>query len=197
MKAERRANRRTQIETAAQAVLLERGYAGTSVLEVARRAKASNETLYRWYGDKHGLLAAIIKQNASAAVSHLESAISTNLPVEQQLTQFGNALLKGILSDSAIELNRAAAADSSGQLGQLILQHGRNSVLPLLARLCATASPGAQFGDENDAAETFIALLVGDLQARRIIGVMPEPDAGQIEDRARTAVARFLALARA
>lgn len=195
MKADRRTARRQQIETAAQEVLVERGYNGASMLEVAKRAKASNETLYRWYGDKNGLFAEIVRSNATDGLRVLDAALSEQGDVAPRLRAFGKALLTGILSDSAIELNRAAAADPSGTLGKTIARHGRDAVMPLLTQVLATAELTALFDSPEDAAETFIALLVGDLQTRRIVGVLDAPAPAYLSARADRAVTRFLTLA--
>lgn len=195
MKEDRRADRRKQIEAATHAVLLERGYAGASMLEVAKRAKASNETLYRWYGDKRGLFAALVKGNAASGIGQLDKALTGAGSLDQKLTEFAVALLTGILSDSAIELNRAAAADASGDLGRTIAEFGRNAVMPRLAQLLDSAESLDGFDNAEAAAETFITLLVGDLQARRIIGAVSAPDADFVRDRAKHSVAQFLKLA--
>ena len=47
--------REEEIEAAAYRLLEERGFAGTGMQAIAQAAHASNETLYRWYGDKTGL----------------------------------------------------------------------------------------------------------------------------------------------
>lgn len=195
MKESRRADRRMQIEAAAQAVLVERGYAGASMLEVAKRAKASNETLYRWYGDKNGLFAAIVTSNASAGMAYLGDALTQDGPLEEKLARFGDALLRGILSDSAIELNRAAAADPTGELGKTIATYGRDTVVPMLEKLLSRQATLGLFETAGDAAETFIFLLVGDMQARRALGQLPEPDDAFRKERARKAAERFLLLA--
>ena len=64
-----RAERRAEIERAAYALLEENGYAGMSMLGVAKRARASNETLYRWYGNKQGLIKAMVARNAAIALA--------------------------------------------------------------------------------------------------------------------------------
>lgn len=192
MKESRRADRRMQIEAAAQAVLVEKGYAGTSMLEVAKRAKASNETLYRWYGEKSGLFAAIVKRNASAGLDQLEKALVDDGPLDEKLARFGAGLLKGALSDSAIELNRAAMADPSGKLGASIAKHGRNTIVPMLASLLNAQHSFGTFTDASDAAEAFIFLLIGDRQIRRAIGQLPEPDMATCQTHARIATNRFL-----
>ena len=61
MRDEKRAARAEEIETAAYGVLEAKGYDGLTMLAVARAAKASNEMLYRWYGDKQGLIEALIR----------------------------------------------------------------------------------------------------------------------------------------
>ena len=56
MKSETRTERQKQIESAAYLVLEKKGFSGASMLAIAKQAKASNETLYRWYKDKNGLV---------------------------------------------------------------------------------------------------------------------------------------------
>ncbi|MDA7429883.1 TetR/AcrR family transcriptional regulator [Primorskyibacter aestuariivivens] len=192
MKESRRAERREQIESAAYALLIERGYAGTSMLEIAKRARASNETLYRWYGDKPGLFAAMIRSNAEKGLRALSGTLDTHAELEPRLHAFGAALLGGILSDQAIALNRAAAADSSGELGAALARHGRDAVMPVLA---AELGGLTGFDTEEEAAETFVALLIGDLQIRRVIGQMAAPDAAFCARRAGQATRHFLKLA--
>ena len=64
MREDNKAQRREQIEMAAYALLAEKGFQNMSMLAVSKAAKASNETLYRWYGDKTGLFKALIATNA-------------------------------------------------------------------------------------------------------------------------------------
>src|SRR5579872_5966383 len=45
---------------AAFSVLMERGYAGASTLEIARRARVSKRELYAAFGSKEGILAALM-----------------------------------------------------------------------------------------------------------------------------------------
>src|SRR4029079_13624472 len=52
--------RRQAILGAAFHVLMERGYAGASTLEIARRAKVSKRELYAEFGSKSGILEALI-----------------------------------------------------------------------------------------------------------------------------------------
>jgi AcrR family transcriptional regulator len=76
MREENRNERRDAIEAAAYELLATKGYLGTSMLAVARKAKASNETLYRWYGDKQGLFRSMVERNAEAVRRSLEAALA-------------------------------------------------------------------------------------------------------------------------
>lgn len=190
---DRKKNRRREIEDAAYTVLAERGFNSTSMLEIAKQARASNETLYQWYGDKLGLFAAMIEANRAAAVDRLQSSIAGG-SLADDLKDFGTILLQTILSDRAILMNRAAAADATGQLAEALRVHGRGSVLPFLERRLGAEALSPAFFDPGDAAECFIALLVGDRQIRRMHGALPEPDLPTCQAWATQAVRRFLVL---
>lgn len=190
---DRKQTRRRQIEDVAYAVLAERGFTSTSMLEIAKRARASNATLYQWYGDKLGLFASMIEANRAGAVERLQASIAGH-SLAEDLMGFGAMLLHTILSDRAILLNRAAAADASGQLSSVLRVHGRASVLSALERRLDKEPLPPAFSDPGDAAECFIALLLGDRQVRRMHGGLAEPDLETCQEWAAQAVRRFLVL---
>lgn len=170
--------RAAEIEDAAYQVLESKGYGGMSMLAVAKKARASNETLYRWYGDKTGLFEALILRNAAQVLRTIE-AFDTP-PSRHSLPLVGVALLEMLLGDRAVALNRAAAADGSGTLGATLRRAGRDSVLPAISELIAQLVAQGQLGAGNlaEQCETWLGLLIGDLQLRRVTGALPslEPD---------------------
>ncbi|MEM9972856.1 MAG: TetR/AcrR family transcriptional regulator [Pseudomonadota bacterium] len=194
-KPDRRAAREARIAEAAYALLEEKGFAGTSMLAIARRARASNETLYNWYGDKTGLFKALILRNSADLRAMLDAA-PDGTPAIETLRAMGPLLLRLLLGDRAIALNRAAAADATGTLGQALAAAGRDTVLPRITALIARAGAEADLGFETveGAAETYIRLLVGDQQIRRAIGALPEPGETEIEAHAAKAFTQFSAL---
>lgn len=196
MQTENRLNRQAQIETAAYALLREKGYAGASMLSIAKRAKASNETLYRWYGDKLGLFRSLIERNAKEIKDLLEVQITEDGNPIDRLRALGPMLLSLLVSDRAISLNQAAAADQTGELGAALSEIGRETISPLITQTLqkAQASGVIDFTDAHEATELYISLLVGDIQIRRAIGRMSEPNAGFIQNRAQTAFSNFIAL---
>lgn len=198
MRDERRAARETQILDAAFAELLERGYRGTTMLAVAKRAGASKETLYSWYGDKRGLFAALVKSNAASIEALLSDALAKEADPRKTLHQLGPLLLDLLLGERAVAINRAAAADvaEGGALGKALAESGRERILPLICQvlLQARAAGFLDFDDVKEAAETYLGLLLGDLPVRRIIGVAAQPSKAEQAARAEAALTRFLRL---
>lgn len=185
MRAEAREERERQIAEAAYALLAEKGFGGVSMLAVAKRAKASNETLYRWYGDKPGLFRALIDRNAARVADQLEQAITEG---QGDLVALGCALLEMLLSPQAIALNRAAASDASDSLGIVLAESGRGRVFPLIAalfqqRLGAGTAPATA----DKSAALWVDLLVGDWQIRCATGAMARPDTAARKARAERA----------
>lgn len=181
-----RSKRQEEIEQAAYALLASKGYAGTSMLSIATEAKASNETLYRWYGDKQGLFKAMVARNAETVRLLLESELESGRAPLKTLQALGPKLLRLVTGSRAVALNRAAAADPSGELGAALSAAGRDTVVPLIARLFQQARNAGGFPglSAKDAAELYISLLIGDLQIRRVIGTLPELTDAEIRHRA-------------
>lgn len=196
MRQENKSLRQTQIETAAYAVLEQKGYAGTSMQAIARAARASNETLYNWYGDKNGLFKALVARNAQEVKALLEEELVTGQDPLATLGRLGPILLTLLLGDRAIALNRAAAADPSGELGAAISLAGRESVLPLITEVLIRAKRSGVlvFQEPDEAAGLYMNLLVGDLQIRRVIGRVPAPEPSFCTARADLALRRLTLL---
>jgi len=194
MREENRTARRDQIEQAAYDLLEQKGYGGTSMLSVARKARASNETLYNWYGDKLGLFKSLVARNAAQAQSILNDALSHDSPLAETLGAFGPALLEIVLSNRAVALNRAAAADNSGELAKALAEFGRGAVTLRLQDVfrAATASQSIPIPDPAEAVDIYLTLLVGDLQIRRIITREDRLSTAEIQERANMALTRMM-----
>ncbi|MFC5585467.1 TetR/AcrR family transcriptional regulator [Nitratireductor kimnyeongensis] len=196
MRAETRVERQAQIERAAYRLLRERGYGGTSMLAIAREARASNETLYRWYGDKNGLFKTMVESNAQETREALQRAIEAGVDPLECLENVAPVLLSMLLGEKAVLLNRAAAADESGELGRAISAGGRSAVAPLVEQLLRQACEDGSLDvlSPSTAAEQFFSLLIGDLQIRRVIGVLPEPQPEFVVERVSHAMMAFKTL---
>ena len=191
MQEDRKDKRRAEIEAVAYRLMAERGYAGMSMLMLAKAVGASNETLYRWYGDKPGLVRAMIAANAVEVLATLEAAAERKLPLDAELREVGGRLLALLVGERAVALHRAAAGDASGDLGRELALGARETLMPRLAVLLARHGL-----DGQAAAECFLGLLLGDWPLSRVIGVMAEPDEVDQAARLADAVARMVTLVR-
>ena len=90
-------------------------------------------------------------------------------------------------------LNRAAAAEPAGELGRAISAGGRDVVQPLFESLIESVARGKET-DIQKLTSMFLALLVGDLQIKRVIGVCPKPTGAEIEDRVVMVLEAFVKL---
>ena len=190
MREEKRSLRRQQIEDAAYAVLEAKGYGGTSILGIAKQARASNETLYNWYGDKQGLFQALVTRNAEEVKEHLETELETDHEALSILGTLRPKLLTLLTGDRAVALNRAAAADSSGDWPR----HCQRRDVKRYSRFsngcsCAPREEGTLiFDDTGEAVALYLDLLIGDQQIRRVIGRLPQPSKTFCQARSERAV---------
>lgn len=196
MRDEKRAHRMREIEAEAYALFAQAGFEGTSMLAVAKRAKASNETLYRWYGDKNGMFARMVHANADHVREVLDRAAAEKSQPMETLAAVAEALLGMLLSERAIILNRAAASDPTGALGKLLTQAGRETVLPQVECVLRAAVEAGDLGlsEEGNIGALFLSLLVGDQQIRRVIGALGEPSSADVSAQASRAIAQLQVL---
>lgn len=190
--------RRLQIRTAAYELLESKGYKATSMLAIAKRAKASNETLYAWYGNKQALFQTLIEENANTVSEALKDALHTPSDIEMTLNRVGALLLKVVTAEKAVALNRAAAADVSetGVLGATLASAGRGAIKPLLIELFSNAQASGQLSSEDSEqmVGVYLGLLIGDLQIRRAIGALQPLSTADMKKRSANATRLTLKL---
>jgi AcrR family transcriptional regulator len=198
---------------AAFELLVERGYQGATMAAVAERAGSSKETLYAWFGSKQGLMTALIHRQAEASnravAAALDAGAADGRPLPdpaETLTAFATNLLRLLLGERSVAINRAAMADlgggraggraaGSGELAAVLLAEGRHRTGPIVeAYLARLAERGRIEVDDPAAAfQLLYGLVVQDLQIRVLLGERP-PGPAAIAAQARRAVDRFLAL---
>lgn len=180
-------------------VVAERGYQRTTMQHVARRAGASKETLYSWFGGKEGLLAAVVSTNAQAAAERVGHVLAvartpTAESARRTLTAYAAAQLTLLTGRDSVVLNRAAM--SSPTLAEVLLREGRHRVGPIVARYLRELHEreiiDAQ--DPEAAFQLLYGLVVRDVQIRVLLGE-PAPGPARIRADAEQAVDRFFQLA--
>lgn len=196
---EQREARRREVLGSAMDELVACGAAAVTMDGVARRAGASKETLYSWFGSREELLGALVEANADASAQQVVRALETEVANLEQaretLVAYGRALLGLLTGSASVELNRAAMA--SPALAERLLRSGRHRVGPrveeYLARLHTLRLLDAP--DQGEAYRSLFGLIVRDTQIRVLLGD-PPPSPTEITRAATTGVDAFLTLFR-
>ncbi|RJT41863.1 TetR/AcrR family transcriptional regulator [Mesorhizobium waimense] len=190
--------RQKAVLDAALRLLVEEGDQLT-MTAVARRASCSKETLYKWFGDRDGLLTATVQWQASkvrVAPVDREGHIAS---LTASLERFASDWLNVISSDTSIALNRVAvshAGSGKDNLGAVVLENGR---FALARRLKPVLEAGRQaglldFSDAETAFRSFFGLVARDVQIRLLLGDRLELTEATIGGDAARATQQFLAL---
>ncbi|WBB63039.1 TetR/AcrR family transcriptional regulator C-terminal domain-containing protein [Streptomyces sp. WMMC500] len=188
------AARRQAVLEAALAELLEHGVGGMTMQAVAARAGSSKESLYAWFGNRQGVLAALIEQQAHDVNAAVAAAVDRPAePPRTTLLAIARNLLTLLVGDVSVALNRAAM--TSPELAALLLRHGRHATGPLVADYLRRLADGGllHLDDAEEAFQLFYGLVVRDWQIRVLLGEDP-PGRDAVRAAAQTAVDRFLAL---
>jgi len=189
-----RPDTRTRVLKAAFALFSERGFAGTSMLEIATGAKVSKRDLYALFSDKHALLVDCIEQRAREMRRMLDPA--TPLPPDKtalsaMLIELGSDILRAASRPEVLMLYRLAIAESdrAPDVARLLDEAGREANVNALAEFIAKAQARGliEDGDATVLAARYMALLWGDLLVRLLLRVRDVPDAAEIALRARRA----------
>ena len=189
---------RRRILEAAFAAFMEKGYAATSTLEIATRARVSKRELYALVGNKQEMLAVSIRERAR----RLQAPADLPVPHDREtlaqiLTSFGTQLVREISDPTVIAVFRLAIAEAvhAPAVAHTLDTIGRETSRAALRTIMAQAQgAGLLDGQPASLADQFSRLLYGDLIINLLLGVASTPTPRAITTRAREAVAAFLQL---
>ncbi|WP_258045483.1 TetR/AcrR family transcriptional regulator [Mesorhizobium sp. NBSH29] len=191
--------RQQDVLDASLQLLVDKGEALT-MTAVARRASCSKETLYKWFGDRDGLLTATVRWQAlKVHVPPVERASLDRRALTASLEQFAINWLTVITSETSIALNRVAVAHAGSDkkgLGAIVLENGR---LEMGRRLKPVLEAGRDagllaFDDPETAFRTFFGLVGRDVQVRLLLGERLDMAAPVVAADAARAATQFLQL---
>jgi AcrR family transcriptional regulator len=190
---------RRRIQGATFELLTKRGYAGTSTLEIATRAKVSKRELYALFRDKQAILASCIAERAKTMQTPLElPAACDEIGLKKVLRSFGATALRALSHPAVIAMFRLAIAESerSPEVAHALDAVGRGPTSEVLVRFLSQAQAEGLLGstDPSVMAEQFFALLWGGLRLRLFLRLAPPPDDDDVEGRARLATDAFVRL---
>ena len=120
--------RQRAVLIAAVDVLMERGYARASTLEIATRARVSKRELYAEFGSKRGILEALIATSAKRMMVALAPAeIGDRHALAAALNAYGAAALTTLTNPYVLAMYRLAIAEAPAntELGNILDASGR------------------------------------------------------------------------
>jgi AcrR family transcriptional regulator len=180
--------------------LLAEGRDALTMSAVAERASCSKETLYKWFGDRDGLLTATVRWQASKVrAGYYDSAHLDTAALQASLEAFATNWLTVISSRTSVALNRVAvshAGSGKSNLGQIVLANGRFAIGERLKPLLEAAREAGllAFDDGETAFRTFFGLVGRDIQIRLLLGDQLRPSEPEIARDAQRATQQFLTL---
>ncbi|MGV9881063.1 TetR/AcrR family transcriptional regulator [Streptomyces sp. NPDC003006] len=134
----RSARKHQAIMEAATAAFMEKGYAGTSMDDIAKRAAVSKQTVYKHFSDKEKLFADIVlatTDRLDTAIDLLAGAPVDAADLEENLTRLARQFLTALTHPQVIQLRRLiiANADVFPDLGAAWYERGFERGLATLA----------------------------------------------------------------
>ncbi len=190
-----RAAKPLQILEAARDLFLRDGFSPTSMDAVAKVAGVSKATVYAHFSSKEELFAAMINAECARTWPEITSNEIGQLEPIPKLREVAERYVRFITGGYPVSLLRVVSAEA-----------GRN---PALGRIFYDSAPGAgrtkfaellrhadaqrllRVPDPLHAADTFFAMLRGDIHIRILVG-MPLPSEAELAAHAREIVGRFL-----
>ena len=187
---------RQRILDAAFSAFMERGFAETSTLEIATRARVSKRELYALVGSKQEMLAACIGERAKRL------RMSADLPepkdretLARALESLGTQLLREISDPTVIAVFRLAIAEAvrapeiAQALNSLGVEPSRAALREMMNR---AREAGLLDGDPAEMAEHFVSLLWGNLMTGLLLRTAERPTPREIARRAGEAATGLL-----
>ena len=189
---------RGRILQAAFAAFTKHGYAATTTLEIATRARVSKRELYALVGNKQAMLVACITDRAQRL--HLPASLPTLRDREtlaRVLASYGAQLVREVIDPTVIAVFRLAIAEAvhAPEVARALDSVGRRARRAALNDVMARArTSGLIEGNPTALAEQFGGLLLGDLLVNQLLAVEERPTPRDIARRARDAASAFLQL---
>jgi AcrR family transcriptional regulator len=191
--------RQKDVLDAALALMVEQGDQLT-MTAVASRASCSKETLYKWFGDRDGLLTATVQwQAAKVTVGAVDRAHLDLASLAARLEEFAVNWLSVISTKTSIALNRMAvshAGSDKRDLGAIVLENGRFAIARRLKPVLEAGRDAGllAFDDAEAAFRTFFGLVARDVQIRLLLGDRFALTKADIARDAAAAAGQFLTL---
>ncbi|MTI45368.1 TetR family transcriptional regulator [Roseibium hamelinense] len=181
-------------------LLVEGGEKALTTAGLARTANCSKESLYKWFGDRDGLLAAVVAFQASKVHFPSEAGATADAQTfRRHVTAFVKELLTVLFGESSLALNRLSISNSTreeNRLGNLLLVRGKHMISARARSLLEAGRHKGllKFDDPEEAYQILYGLAVRDIHIRLLLGDTASAAERDLDAQAATAVDQFYRL---
>jgi AcrR family transcriptional regulator len=158
---------------AATELFLEQGYDRTSLSDIVSRSKGSRSTLYEQFGNKEGLLRAMVEE-VTGQIWQVIGDDGEGPFTEAGLVELGMRFTGSALAPRAIAVFRVLAAERERvpEIAELFFERGPRTVERLLADRFRTALPTQSgSGTPEQLGQVFLGALLGVFHAHHVLGL--------------------------
>jgi TetR/AcrR family transcriptional repressor of mexJK operon len=189
-------DRVSELLDVATEVFVEHGFEGASTNEIARRANCSKTTFYSRFPTKEKLFTAVLERRTKLIFNQFATTLSSKLPLEEALKEYGFRLLQVMLSEDQIALLRVVSMESPRfpQLWERFYELGPGRGLAYLgAYLEAQIKHGRLIKEDPILmAEHLISLITGGYVRWSVLGIRSHVSPKEKQRRVEAAVKVFL-----
>ena len=188
--------KRAAILDAAKRLFVSQGFERVSMDQIATEAGVSKLTVYSHFGDKNGLLSAVVQAHCEREMPIELFEPAPDQPLRERLLEIAGAFFAMINCPETIAGHRMLCAPQSlsPDLPRSFWEAGPARIQRGLSELLARRSEAGELAieDAGVAARHFFALLKGEPHARLMIGYPVDMDAAATERHLSSVVDLFL-----
>lgn len=181
---------------AARDSFLERGFAASTIEDIAARAGVSKVTVYKRFEDKETLFEAAVKAEMATMIAQLDHEPEGDGTLAHQLNAFGYVLLRFLFSPTHVALDRMLAFDlaKSPSMARRFFDAGPGHCRARIAGVLAEAAARGEIEIDDPllAAADLLSLWRGFLEKETEFGVIEGVDDATIRFRVERGTRNFL-----
>lgn len=188
--------RREAILQTAATLFFEQGYGATCIDCIIERIGGSKRDIYAQFGNKEGILDALVKQTSQTLMDTLDAAEESSADLRETLRRFGRKLLGMYAIQGTFNVYHTVVAEALRfpDLAQTFYDHGPARTTAKLAKILDDAKSRGEINitSGDSAAALFVGMFRGDLHFQIVLGRRLPPDEKEIDQIVTTAVDIFL-----
>ena len=178
-------------------LFMEKGYRETKLSDIVAHAGGSLSTLYRAFGDKEGLVHALVERHLKSITENLILEEIDHLPIEQALYRLGDKLIDRVLTNESVLFHRIVVGEGK-YFPELRDWYFETAVTQSHGIVSHYLDKQMQLGhlklpsSADVAASQFCMILFGDIIIRVSCGNILFPDAKEARARAKAGLDLFM-----